>query len=111
MSKNKFLRITVSSVLILLAAWVATPKVYIHDLLHHNHNAIEISNETQLQSPATDDCDFNEYNKPVYFNIFKFIGNLKPIKPQNAVQKFRQAISLSSVFQSVLFLRGPPVTE
>lgn len=111
MFRNKFIKVAVSSFLVLLALWVATPKVYIHELLHHNHSALQLDKEAKLQSPSTDDCDFNEYDKPVYFNIFKFINNLVPIKPQNAVNKIEKALNLGMIYQAVLFLRGPPVTE
>lgn len=111
MFRNKFIKAVVSSLLVLLALWVATPKVYIHELLHHNHSTLQIDKETRLQSPSTDDCDFNEYDKPVYFNIFKFINNLVPIKPQNALDKIEKVLKPGRIYQAVLFLRGPPVTE
>lgn len=111
MFKHRFTKVLLSSFLMLLALWIATPKVYIHDLLHHNHSAIQVSAETKLQSQSTDDCDFNKYDKPVYFNIFKFIGNLLPLKPQNALQKIGNVLSLSQVCQSVFHLRGPPASE
>lgn len=95
----------------IMAAWVATPKVYIHNLLHHQHRAIEIGNETRLQSPGADDCDFDEYDKPVYFNIFKFIGNLVPARPQNAIGVVEKAISIVSFFQTAVALRGPPASH
>ena len=111
MLRSRFIKIGVSSFLVLMALWVATPKVYIHELLHHNHSGMQIGSETKLQSQSTDDCDFNEYNKPVYFNIFKFISNLVPLKPQNALNKIEKSFSLSQISSSVFFLRGPPVTE
>jgi len=111
MFKNKFIKVAVSSLLVIMAMWVATPKVYIHELLHHNHSGIQIGNEAKLQSQSTDDCDFNQYNKPVYFNIFKFISNLVPLKPQNAIRKIEKALSLSQICHSISYLRGPPVTE
>lgn len=112
MLKNKFIKVTVSVFLLLMALWIATPKVYIHELLHHNHTILQIGSETQVQSqPAADDCDFNEYNKPVYFNIFKFIGSFLPLKPQNATRNIEKAISFSTISHAISFLRGPPVTE
>lgn len=111
MLRKKSLRITLSSLLLLLAAWVATPKVYIHELLHHDHHALDISKETQLQSPASDDCDFHKYDKPVYFNIFKFIGNLVPSRQQNSLRNIEKAISLTRILFNAVSLRGPPVTE
>ncbi|MES2681068.1 MAG: hypothetical protein V4635_14335 [Bacteroidota bacterium] len=111
MLRNKFIKIPVSALLMLLALWVAVPKVYIHDLLHHDHAVLTADSETKLQSQSGDDCDFNEYNKPVYFNIFKFISSFIPLKPQNEIKKIGRALSLSSLSHVVSFLRGPPVTE
>lgn len=111
MLRNKFIKITVSVFLLLMALWIATPKVYIHELLHHNHAALQIGTETKVQSQSADDCDFNEYNKPVYFNLFKFISSFIPLKPQNAVQHIEKAIRLSNISYAISLLRGPPVTE
>ena len=111
MLKNKFIKITVSVYLLLMALWIATPKVYIHELLHHNHAALQMGPETKVQSQSADDCDFNEYNKPVYFNLFKFISSFIPLKPQNAIHKIEKAISLSNISYAISLLRGPPVTE
>src|SRR6218665_55875 len=111
MLKNKFIKITVSVFLLLMALWIATPKVYIHELLHHNHAALTIGNQTQVQSQSADDCDFNEYNKPVYFNLFKFISSFIPLKPQNTVHRIEKAISLSSISYAISLLRGPPVGD
>jgi hypothetical protein len=111
MLKNKLIKVTVSVFLLLMALWVATPKVYIHELLHHNHEALQISPETKVQSQTTDDCDFNEYNKPVYFNLFKFISSFIPLKPQNTIKLVEKVLSLSNISHAVSLLRGPPVTE
>jgi hypothetical protein len=111
MLKNKFIKVTVSVFLLLMALWVATPKVYIHELLHHNHTTLQIGNEPQVQSQSADDCDFNEYNKPVYFNLFKFISSFIPLKPQNTLQHVEKAISLSNISYAISLLRGPPVSE
>ncbi len=111
MLKNKFIKITASVFVLVMALWIAVPKVYIHELLHHNHTALAISPETKVQSQATDDCDFDEYNKPVYFNLFKFISSFIPLKPQNAVKTVEKALSLSNISYAVSLLRGPPITE
>ena len=101
---------SVSSLLVLIALWLAVPKVYIHDLMHHDHAALSTGSETKVQSHSGDDCDFNEYNKPVYFNIFKFIGNFNPLKPQNTIKSIRQILNFSTISNAVAFLRGPPAT-
>jgi hypothetical protein len=111
MFKNKFIKFSVSTLLVLLALWVAVPKVYIHDLLHHNHSVSIVGDETKLQSQSAEDCDFQEYNKPVYFNIFKFISSFIPVKPQNAIKKVGTILSFSNITHAVSLLRGPPVAE
>lgn len=112
MLRNKFIKISVSSFLLLMAVWIATPKVYIHELLHHDHTTLQIGPETSVQShSAADDCEFNEYNKPVYFNLFKFISSFIPLKPQNTIHRIEKAISLSNISYAISLLRGPPVTE
>ena len=111
MLKNKFIKLSVFSFLVLLALWVAVPKVYIHELLHHHHSALQLGSETKVESQSTDDCDFNEYNKPVYFDLFKFLSSFTPLRPQNNIQKVEKAISLSNISYAISLLRGPPVGE
>lgn len=111
MVKNKFIKSLVSVLLVVLALWVATPKVYIHDLLHHNHSNVLIGNEAKVKSQSTDDCDFEKYDKPVYFNIFKFISNFIPLKPSNSKETRLSDIKISSISFAISFLRGPPASE
>jgi len=99
----------VSSVLVLLALWVATPKVYIHELLNHNHTEMDVSTETKVKSQSsTDDCDFEKYNKPSYFNLFKFICSFIPSKAKNSSKIAEKALRLSSLSYAISLLRGPP---
>lgn len=111
MLKGKLIKISVSAFLVLMALWVAVPKVYVHSLLHHDHTVSVKGPETKIQAPTDEDCDFEEYNKPVYFNIFKFIGSFIPLKPQNTVNQLQELISISTISHAVSFLRGPPVSE
>lgn len=109
MIKNKFFKIVVSTFLVLMALWVATPKVYIHDLFHHDHSVISFESETKLQS--ADDCDYDEYNKPVYFNIFKFVNNFIPLKPQNSISTQVSAFKFSTISFAISLLRAPPISQ
>jgi hypothetical protein len=111
MIKKKLVKFLVSSFIVLTALWVATPKVYIHDFLHHNHTKLNIGSETQVQSQSGDDCDFEEYNKPAYFNIFKFIGNFLPLKPQNLISDFPKSLKFSCISFAISLLRGPPASD
>ena len=111
MIKKRFIKVAVSSFLVLMALWVATPKVYIHNLLHHNHTNLNIGSETQVQSQSGEDCDFDEYSKPAYFNIFKFIGNFLPLKPKSLISNFPESLKFSTISFAISLLRGPPVSQ
>jgi hypothetical protein len=112
MRQHKFIKVVVSSFLVLMALWVATPKVYIHDLLNHNHAEINLSKETQVNTAAADeDCDFEEYNKPAYFNVFKFIFSFIPNKSKDSEKISENSSALSNISYAISFLRGPPVTN
>lgn len=98
-----------SALLLLMTLWIALPKVYLHNLFHHGHQKTTVTKETSLeQQQATDDCDFDEYNKPVYFNLFTFISKLLPLKPQHSGTNTGSGFHLPglSVLQSLL--RAPP---
>ncbi len=90
MFRNKYIKILISFLLILVAFWVTTPKVYVHNLLNHNHDAsINISDKTKVDNKKnTDDCDFEKYNTPSYFNVFKFLNNFMPSKPSSTIKFF-----------------------
>ena len=111
MLKNKYIKVTVSSFLLILALWIATPKVYIHNLLHHNHSVNALDAETQVKSANTDDCDYEKYDKPVYFNIFKFIFSFIPVKTQDEDKVQQQSDKLSGVSYAISLLRAPPVAQ
>ena len=111
MLKNKYIKFFVSSFLVVIALWVAVPKVYIHELLHHDHTAIPMGSETKVKSQSTDDCDFEKYNKPAYFNIFKFICSFIPSKAKSTSKIAEKALNLSNISYAVSLLRVPPVTE
>jgi hypothetical protein len=112
MLKSKFIKIAVSSFLVLMALWVATPKVYIHQLLHHDHTDVSISTETKVKSQSSDDdCDFEKYNKPAYFNLFKFICSFIPSKSKSSTKIVEKALHLSGISYAISLLRGPPVSE
>ncbi|MDI1354825.1 MAG: hypothetical protein PSX36_07900 [bacterium] len=97
--------------LVLLALWVATPKVYIHILLKHNHTSSPPNEETKVKSESNDDCDFEKYDKPAYFNIFKFISSFIPNKQPHSGKISGTRSFLSIVSVAISPLRGPPVSE
>jgi hypothetical protein len=112
MLKNKYIKIAVSSFLVLMALWVATPKVYIHALLNHDHSPVTLDAETKVKSQsAEDDCDIEKYNKPAYFNIFKFICSFIPSRSKAQSKIAEKAMQFSSISYAISLFRGPPVTE
>lgn len=112
MLRNKYIKIAVSSFLVLMALWVATPKVYIHELLHHDHSEVLIGSETKVKSQSSsDDCDFEKYNKPAYFNLFKFICSFIPSKAKSSAKIAEKALNLSNISYAISLLRGPPVAD
>ncbi|MDX2174478.1 MAG: hypothetical protein SFY56_15350 [Bacteroidota bacterium] len=111
MLKNKYIKIFASSFLVLMALWVATPKVYVHNLLNHNHSVdIDVNGESKLQQKNSDDCDFEKYNTPSYFNVFKFLNSFVPDKPQSIVDCKINNFSLVSISSAIYLLRAPPIT-
>lgn len=112
MLKNKYIKFSISIFLVVLALWIAVPKVFVHDLFHHNHSSINMDDETTVQSPqSTDDCEFEKYDKPVYFNIFKFVSNIAPIKHKQESRISESKINIPGISVLISLLRAPPITE
>lgn len=112
MFKNKYIKISVSAVLLLMALWVAVPKVYIHALLNHNHETVLPGAETKVSAQsANDDCDYEKYDKPVYFSIFQFISDFLPLKPQRSNKPAAKSFSISALSYAISLLRAPPVSK
>lgn len=110
MIKNKYIKILTSTLLVLMALWVATPKVYVHNLLNHNHDAsINVSGQTKVDNKNTDDCDFEKYNNPSYFNVFKLLTNFIPSKPQSVLQTPKLTLNLFTKSNAIYLLRAPPI--
>jgi hypothetical protein len=104
MFRNKYIKITVSVLLFLSALWVATPKVYIHDLLNHGHAFINVDKEAKVETRPADDADFEKYDKPAYFSIFKFICSFIPNRPRQSGKLDMQLLTRTSLslFNSLL---------
>jgi len=111
MIKNKYIKLASNVLLLVMALWVATPKVYIHDILGHHHECAVQHDEIELnEAHANDDCEFNKYDSPVNFSAFSFL---------NAVEvSFAQQITFNDYSNDYCFsrsniiyqLRAPPVT-
>ena len=66
--------------MLLFACWMAIPKLHVSSLAVTNSSSLDLKNETELKSQATEDGNVEEYKKPVYFNIFKLIFSFLPVK-------------------------------
>ncbi|MGZ3884916.1 MAG: hypothetical protein ACXVP0_13865 [Bacteroidia bacterium] len=86
MKTNSPGKIIISFILIVCALWIAVPKVYVHALLGHIHSSAvksdALGTSVQSNDAKDDDCEFDKYDSPVYFTIFKFINNLIPSRPK-----------------------------
>lgn len=78
MLKTKVIKISLSVFVLLIILWFATPRTYTNFLFPYSTNSLSIGNQTKLQTPEPSDIE--EYKKPVYFNIFKFVNNFIPSK-------------------------------
>ena len=108
--KAKF-KIFLSVTLLAVVLFAAVPKVYIHALLGHTHSIIDsISEGTSIsEQEGTQDCNFEKYDTPVYYTVFKFILNFVPLKPAKQTSfNYHQDIIEKTQFNTSL-LRGPPV--
>jgi len=112
LKKRKSIKVLLTALLLLITAWIAVPKVYVHELFHHNHEVVKVSDQAQVQTEqSTEDCDFEQYNKPVYFHLFTFISKLVPVKPRNAREISEKNLQLSGVSVLISLLRAPPESE
>lgn len=107
--KSKLAKISVFSILFLSALWLVTPKVYIHKLLNHNHQTVKTNGETSVQTETNPDCDFDKYDSPVYFTIFKFINNFIPIKPKHEAVLITPGTDYNSFVGDSGASRAPPI--
>ena len=111
MLRLRKIRLVVSCLLVVLAAWIATPKVYLHALLGHQHESYPQGSEPRVKSQPTEDCEFDKYNKPAYFSIFKFISSFLPLKSHNTGKLQEALLRLSRISFAVSQLRAPPAGE
>lgn len=107
--KGKITKISVFSILMLTALWLVTPKVYIHKLLNHKHETVKTNGETSVQAEANSDCDFDKYDSPVYFTIFKFINHFIPLKPKQEAVLVAPTSHYNSFIGDSGTSRAPPI--
>jgi len=104
-------RIFFSSFLLAVILFAAIPKVYIHSLLGHTHEAIEnTANGLSFNNDKnTKDCDFEKFDVSVYYTVFKFILSFLPLgEIREHAFFYRQQDTLARPYVTPP-LRGPPV--
>ena len=108
--KPKF-KIVLSSFLLAVVLFAAVPKVYIHSFLGHTHNVIntvtDVVNVNEQES--TQDCNFEKFDTPVYYSVFKFILNFLPLKETKQTSFFYYQKSIPKFQYNTSLLRGPPI--
>lgn len=108
--KSKF-KIFLSLTLLAVVLFAAVPKVYIHSLLGHTHNVIHSVSDviTVSEQEGTKDCNFEKFDTPVYYTVFKFILNFLPIKETKQTSFFYHQDAVPQFQYNTSPLRGPPV--
>ena len=110
MLKSK-IKILTSSLLLVVVMFVALPKSYIHSLLGHKHNVSHTSTSliTVSENEETQDCNFEKFDTPVYYTVFKFILNFLPINTSKETAFVFKQKQIPNSFYSISLLRGPPI--
>jgi hypothetical protein len=108
--KTKF-KIFFSFTLLAVILFAAVPKVYIHSLLGHTHSVINsVSDDISVgEKEGTQDCNFEKFDTPVYYTVFKFILNFLPIKQSKQTSFFYKQESIQKHQYFISPLRGPPL--
>ena len=104
-------KIILSSLLLAVVLFASVPKVYIHSLLGHTHGIINTGNGdiTVSEQEGTQDCNFEKFDTPVYYTVFKFILNFLPIKDTKQTSFFYHQKSIPQFQYNTSLLRGPPI--
>lgn len=108
--KSKF-KIFLSFTLLAVVLFAAVPKVYVHSLLGHTHDVIHsvTGDLTFSEQNGTKDCNFEKFDTPVYYTVFKFILNFLPIKEAKQTSFFYYQETIPKLQYNTSLLRGPPV--
>ncbi len=108
--KTKF-KIVFSSLLLAVVLFAAVPKVYIHSLLGHTHSLINSVTDaiTVSEQEGSQDCNFEKFDTPVYYTVFKFILNFLPIKESKQTSFFYYQKTIPNLQYNTSPLRGPPI--
>ena len=104
------LKIFLSFILLTVVLFAAVPKVYIHNFLGHEHGFVQPTAETTVDELGDNqDCNFEKFDTPVYFTVFKFILNFLPLKEAKQTSFFYKQKSIQRNHYFIAPLRGPPI--
>ncbi len=105
------LKIVFSVVLLAVVIFASVPKTYIHSLLGHTHKAIQYTADgfSVSRQENTPDCNFEKFDTPVYYTVFKFILNFLPLKEVKDTSFFYKQEPIQKQHYFVSPLRGPPM--
>ena len=104
------IKIFLSVALLAVVLFVAVPKVYIHSLLGHIHSTVHSSTDvTVTENGDTQDCNFEKFDTPVYYSVFKFILNFIPLKEGKETSFYYHELSVPKLQYNTSLLRGPPL--
>lgn len=109
--KKRF-KIVLSFALLAVVLFAATPKVYIHSLLGHIHHSVSAPKDgTAIQQEEHNaDCNFEKFDAPVYYTVFKFFLNFSPLKPSKEISVLEHSSFLPKLHIAIAYLRGPPLS-
>ncbi len=108
--KKRF-KIIISFTLLAVILFAAVPKVYIHALLGHHHSFIKTTpNDVVSSIEDAKDCDFEKFDTPVYYTVFKFILNFLPLKESKQTSFLYKQEPFKQHTYYISKLRGPPIS-
>lgn len=106
---KKPLRIILSFVLLAVVLVIAVPKSYVHSLMGHHHSeAVQTEGLSVRADNDTRDCDFERFDTPVYYTVFKFILDFLPVNSGSELSYKPHKDSLVKAPGAHVPLRGPP---
>ena len=102
--KQKF-KIIFSFLLLAVILFAAVPRVYIHSLFGDTHSVINSVND--VVNVSEEDCDFEKFDTPVYYSVFKFILNFLPLKETKQTSFLNYQKSIQQYQYKTLSLKDP----
>ena len=108
MTLKKKLKIFFSLAVLAVFLFAALPKVYIHALLGHIHHSKTSKTEVSVtENNDTQDCNFEKFNTPVYYSVFKFILNFSPLKGSKETSFNYHELSVPKFQYNTSFIKPP----